>query len=79
MLGNGELRFLRPAPAWGLSGAAAKFIAHDRHLGRGLNAQTDFARLDGDNLNGDVQAGEDDLLLDAASEDQHSQNPFQAV
>jgi hypothetical protein len=33
----------------------------------GLDAQTDFARLDGDNLNGDVQAGEDDLLMDAAS------------
>jgi hypothetical protein len=48
------------------AGASEQFFSQDGHVGRGLDGDTDRARLDGRNVDSDVEAGEDDLLVQTA-------------
>jgi hypothetical protein len=73
--GRFRLRRAKAARLPGL-GRPDKILPQDRHLRRGLDAEADDPGLEGHDLDGDAEAGEDDLLLQPARQDEHDGTPF---
>jgi len=60
-------------------GLVEQFLTQHLHVWRRFNANANGASLDRHHFEGDVEAGQDDLLMRLASQDQHSKTPFQTV
>src|SRR5262245_33022637 len=52
------------------------FVSDDRDLRRGVNADANDAPFDGDHVDRQVEAGEDDLFMTTARKDQREWTPF---
>jgi hypothetical protein len=62
--------------AGGSGQPAEKLFPHDFDLGWGLDAEADDAPGNGDNPDGNAQAGKGDSLIQAAGKDEHGELLF---